>query len=84
MKKFIFVMSMILESILTYGAVSISPIDYDINLLTEKNKVYTLTNVGSSDATYTIEMDRTLPLSKYISYKKTVLNYHLGRKKRLF
>ena len=41
MKKFIFVMSMILESILTYGAVSISPIDYDINLLTEKKK-YTL------------------------------------------
>lgn len=83
MKKFIFVMSMILESILTYGAVSISPIDYDINLLTEKNKVYTLTNVGNSDATYTIEMDRTLPLSKYISYKKNSFKLSPGEKKEI-
>lgn len=83
MKRNFLIIGMILGTILSYGAVSISPVDYDINLLTEKNKVYTLTNVGNLEATYTIEMDKTSPLSKYVSYKKNSFRLLPGEKKEI-
>lgn len=83
MKKFFLMTLIILKAILAYGALSISPIDYDINLLTETHKVLTLRNVGDIDATYVVELDKNFDLGKYVSYKKEIFKLLPGEKKEI-
>lgn len=83
MKKLILMLCMTLIQIISYGAISISPIDYDINLLTEKQKIYTLTNVGNTGATYVVELDKGYSLGRYLSYKKKTFKLLPGEKREI-
>lgn len=83
MKNLIIVMSVILKMTLSYGAISVSPVDYDVNLLSEKKKTFVLTNVGNTEATYTVELDKGHSLSKYVSYKKNSFRLSPGEKREI-
>lgn len=83
MKRIFLMMFIMLKAILAYGAISISPIDYDIDLLNKTHKVFTLKNVGNVEATYTVELDKNYDLGKYISYKKEIFKLLPGEKKEI-
>ncbi|WP_448820736.1 hypothetical protein [Cetobacterium sp.] len=83
MKRIFLMIFIMLKAILAYGAISISPIDYDIDLLNKTHKVFTLRNVGNVEATYTVELDKNYDLGKYISYKKEIFKLLPGEKKEI-
>ena len=83
MRKFFLMISIILNVVMSYGAINISPVDYDIDLLNEKKKVYTLTNVGNTEALYTVELEKGYSLGKFLSYKKNKFKLSPGEKKEI-
>lgn len=81
MSKYIIIFFNMFLSILAFGNMSITPFDFDFDLTSEKERVFTIINTGDTLASYNIELEKKMPISKYINMKK--LNFLLspGEKK---
>ncbi|MGL4510616.1 hypothetical protein, partial [Cetobacterium sp.] len=81
MSKYIIIFFNMFLSVLSFGNMSITPYDFDFDLINEKERVFTIVNTGDTLASYSIELEKKMPISKYMELKK--LNFLLspGEKK---
>lgn len=83
MNKYIFMFFNLILSVFTFGNMSISPYEFDFDLLKDKERVFTLVNTGDSLASYSVELEKKTPISRYMEMKKMRFILSPGEKKEL-
>lgn len=81
MNRYILIFFNLILSVFTFGNMSISPYDFDFNLLKDKERIFTLVNTGDNLASYSVELEKKMPISKYIEMKKIRFILSPGEKK---
>lgn len=80
---YLYTVLFVFKAILTHSAMSLSPVDYDINLTRDNAKTFFITNVGDIPATYSVQLENKLELSRYIEFKKMEFRLSPGEKKEI-
>lgn len=83
MNRYILIFFNLILSVFTFGNMSISPYDFDFNLLKDKERIFTLVNTGDNLASYSVELEKKMPISKYIEMKKIRFILSPGEKKEI-
>lgn len=57
-------------SITAFASINLSPYEFNFNLEVDKEREYSVVNTGEFLASYTIELEKKMPISKFIELKK--------------
>lgn len=81
MNKYVFMFFNLILSVFTFGNMSISPYEFDFDLLKDKERVFTLVNTGENLASYSVELEKKMPISRYMEMKNMRFILSPGEKK---
>lgn len=68
-------------SMVTFASINLSPYEFDFNLDIDKEREYSVVNTGEFLASYTIELEKKMPISKFIELKKEKFILKPGEKR---
>lgn len=68
-------------SVVTFASINLSPYEFDFNLDIDKEREYSVVNTGEFLASYTIELEKKMPISKFIELKKEKFILKPGEKR---
>lgn len=68
-------------SMVTFASINLAPYEFDFNLEMEREREYSVVNTGEFLASYTIELEKKMPISKFIELKKERFILKPGEKK---
>lgn len=68
-------------SVVTFASINLSPYEFDFNLDVDKEREYSVVNTGEFLASYTIELEKKMPISKFIELKKEKFILKPGEKR---
>lgn len=83
MLKLFSLVLVVFKGMIVYGAMSLSPLDFDIDLLNSREKKFTVSNIGESEAFYTVEVSKKTDLSRYVAHKKEIFKLLPGEKREI-